>query len=59
MKRKFFMILALSSIFSSVIPVSAQTDKEILFRDIPWGTNFDDTCTLYQKQTYMAQQWKG
>ena len=30
MKRKFVMILALTSIFSSVTPVFAKTDKEIL-----------------------------
>ena len=23
-------------------PVSAQTDKEILFRSVPWGTSFSD-----------------
>jgi hypothetical protein len=59
MRRKIFFIGALASSLSVTTPVMAfnwgnivnntqkqSTDKEILFRDIPWGINFNDTCEL-------------
>ena len=42
MKKKFFFVTTLAASLSVVTPVSAQTDKEITFRDIPWGTNYTD-----------------
>ncbi len=59
MKRKFIMILALTSIFSSITPVFAKTDKEILFRDIPWGTNFNDTCTFIPEADLYGSTMEG
>ena len=59
MKRKFVMVLALTSIFSSVTPVFAKTDKEILFRDIPWGTSFSDTKDLFPDQCLFGMQLDG
>ena len=53
------MILALTSIFSSVTPVFAKTDKEILFRDIPWGTSFSDTKDLFPDQCLYGIQLDG
>jgi hypothetical protein len=46
MKKELFFISALAISLSIATPVFAQTDKEITFRDIPWGTNFNDTCKL-------------
>lgn len=59
MKRKFIMILALTSIFSSITPVFAKTDKEILLGIFHGEQILMIHVLLYQKQTYMAQQWKG
>ena len=59
MRKKFVMILALTSIFSSVTPVFAKTDKEILFRDIPWGTNFNDTCTFIPEADLYGSTMEG
>jgi hypothetical protein len=42
MKKKLFFVTTLAASLSVVTPVSAQTDKEITFRDIPWGTNYTD-----------------
>lgn len=59
MKRKMFFAGALMASLSITTPVMAfnwgnivnntqkqSTDKEILFRDVPWGTNFDETQKL-------------
>ena len=37
--KKIFVLLTFSMIFSLSIPIFAKTDKEILFRDIPWGSS--------------------
>lgn len=46
MKKKLIASIMIVISLSITAPVYAETDKEILFRDIPWGTNFNDTCEL-------------
>lgn len=43
MKKKVFVSLCFALSLCTTAPVFAQTDSEILFRDVPWGTSFTDT----------------
>lgn len=46
MKKRTILTMALAASLLSTVPVSAATDKEILFRDIPWGTNYTDITNI-------------
>ena len=46
MKKKLFTSAMVLTFLSMTMPVYAETDKEILFRDIPWGTNYTDVDNL-------------
>lgn len=46
-KKIYALFLMVSVIVISVVPVMAETDKEILFREIPWGTSYADVDALH------------
>lgn len=46
MRKKMFFISVLTASLFVTTPVFAETDKEILFRDIPWGTSFTDVQNI-------------
>lgn len=35
------------------------TDKEILFRDVPWGSSFNDTCKLLPEFELFGNTMEG
>lgn len=42
MKKKIFVSLCVATSLLTAVPVFAETDSEILFRDIPYGTSYTD-----------------
>lgn len=46
MKKKIFVSLCVATSLLTATPVFAETDSEILFRDIPWGTSYADTQNI-------------
>lgn len=46
MKKKSLIVTMITSSLLIASPVFAETDSEILFRDIPWGSSFNDTSKL-------------
>lgn len=46
MKKKVFASLLTAICLCGTTPVFAQTDSEILFRDIPWGTSYADAKNI-------------
>ena len=44
MKKR--IVCGIISALFLTLPASAQTDKEILFRNVPWGTNYEDTKAM-------------
>lgn len=46
-KKACALFLMVSLLTINVVPVMAETDKEILFRDIPWGMSYTDVDALH------------
>lgn len=46
MKKKLLIVTMITSSLLIASPVFAETDKEIIFRDIPWGTNYTDVDNI-------------
>lgn len=49
MRKKIFLSAIMISTFLSInVLAEERSEKEILFRDIPWGTNFLDTANYFE-----------
>lgn len=59
MRKKIFFIGALATSLFVTTPVFAETDKEILFRDVPWGVSFDETCKLLPEFDFYGNAMEG
>ena len=46
MKKKLLIVTMITSSLLIASPLFAETDKEIIFRDIPWGTNYTDVDNI-------------
>lgn len=59
MKKKLIILTVLAASLSISTPVFAQTDKEILFRDVPWGASFNDACKLLPEFDFYGNTMEG
>ena len=55
MIKKLALFTTSLLLFASPAFVEAQTDKEILFRDIPWGTNLQDAESQIPEMSFLYQ----
>lgn len=46
MKKRIIAIMMMFAILGTSLPVHATEEKEILFREVAWGVNYEDACNI-------------